>query len=82
MKNQKIKEHMKAFEAQQKQLAAMKKGGKSSRQAVEEMKNRLQNKQNKVNKGKKGSAVMADEGNLIKILSSLVHFPVGKSHHV
>ncbi|CAG9540082.1 unnamed protein product [Cercopithifilaria johnstoni] len=60
MKDQKMREHMKAFESQQKQLAAMKKGGKSSKQAVEEMKNRLQNKQNKVNKGKKGSTAMAD----------------------
>lgn len=62
MKDQKIREHMKAFETQQKQLAAMKKGGKSSKQAVEQIKNRLQIKQNKVSKGKKGSAVMADEG--------------------
>lgn len=64
MKEQKMREHMKAFETQQKQLAAMKKSGKSSKQAVEEMKSRLQNKQNKVNKGKKGSTIMADEGNL------------------
>uniref|UniRef100_A0A1I8EI32 ATP-binding cassette n=2 Tax=Wuchereria bancrofti TaxID=6293 RepID=A0A1I8EI32_WUCBA len=61
MKDQKMREHMKAFETQQKQLAAMKKSGKSSKQAVEEMKNRLQNKQNKVNKSKKGSSVMTDE---------------------
>uniref|UniRef100_A0A915Q5E3 ABC transporter domain-containing protein n=1 Tax=Setaria digitata TaxID=48799 RepID=A0A915Q5E3_9BILA len=68
MKDQKIREHMKAFETQQKQLAAMKKSGKSSKQAVEEMKNRLQNKQNKVNKAKKSSAVMSDKGNLIKLV--------------
>ncbi|VDK69253.1 unnamed protein product [Litomosoides sigmodontis] len=67
MKDQKMKERMKAFENQQKQLAAMKKGGKSSKQAVEEMKNRLQNKQNKVNKGKKGSTVMADEADVASV---------------
>lgn len=64
---------MKAFEAQQKQLAAMKKSGKSSKQAVEEMKNRLQNKQNKVNKSKKNSTAMIDEGNfheMIALISS------------
>ncbi|KAM3728305.1 ATP-binding cassette sub-family F member [Dirofilaria immitis] len=61
MKDQKMREHMKAFETQQKQLTAMKKSGKSSKQAIEEMKNRLQNKQNKVNKGKKGSTAMNDE---------------------
>lgn len=62
MKDQKMREHMKAFEAQQKQLAALKKSGKSSKQATEEIKNRLQTKQNKVTKGKKSSATMGDEG--------------------
>ncbi|VDN34386.1 unnamed protein product [Gongylonema pulchrum] len=61
MKDQKMKERMKAFEAQQKQIAAMKKSGKSSKQATEEMKSRLQQKQDKVNKGKKSSAAMGDE---------------------
>lgn len=61
MKDQKIREHLKAFEAQQKQLAALKKGGKSTKQATEEMKNRIQNKQNKATKGKKGSSAIGDE---------------------
>ncbi|KAL3990375.1 ABC transporter family protein [Acanthocheilonema viteae] len=67
MKDQKMREHMKAFETQQKQLTALKKSGKSSKQAVEEMKNRLQNKQNKINKGKKGSTIMADKADATPI---------------
>uniref|UniRef100_A0A914WRZ6 ABC transporter domain-containing protein n=1 Tax=Plectus sambesii TaxID=2011161 RepID=A0A914WRZ6_9BILA len=58
---QKLKEHQKAYETQQKQLAAMKKSGKSSKQATEDMKKTLQNKQNKQQKGKKTSAAIGDE---------------------
>lgn len=62
MRDQKIREHIKAYENQQKQLAALKKGGKSSKQATEEMKSRMQNKQNKGPKGKRSSATIGDDG--------------------
>ncbi|ETN82309.1 ABC transporter, ATP-binding protein [Necator americanus] len=62
MYEQKMKEHLKAYENQQKQMQALKKGGKSAKQAEEEMKKNMQNKQNKHTKGKKGSASMGDEG--------------------
>ncbi|KAK6753471.1 hypothetical protein RB195_012828 [Necator americanus] len=62
MYEQKMKEHLKAYENQQKQMQALKKGGKSAKQAEEEMKKNMQNKQNKQTKGKKGSASMGDEG--------------------
>ncbi|KHN83428.1 ATP-binding cassette sub-family F member 1 [Toxocara canis] len=61
MRDQKMREHMKAYETQQKQIAALKKSGKSAKQAANEMKSRLQNKQNKGTKGKKGSAAIGDE---------------------
>lgn len=62
MRDQKLREHMKAYETQQKQITALKKSGKSAKQAAEEMKNRLQNKQNKAGKAKKGSSAIGDEG--------------------
>lgn len=59
---QKLKEHAKAYENQQKQLTAMKKGGKSGKQASEELKQRMVAKQSKQQKGKKGSsATIGDE---------------------
>lgn len=58
---QKLREHMKAYENQQRQLAASKKSGKSSAQAAEKVVKGQQIKQNKQNKGKKGSASMGDE---------------------
>ncbi|KAH7693851.1 ATP-binding cassette [Aphelenchoides avenae] len=61
MYDQKTKEYARAFENQQKQLAALKKGGKSGKQATEELKTRMQVKQNKQTKGKKGSSTMGDE---------------------
>ncbi|KAL3072645.1 hypothetical protein niasHS_017619 [Heterodera schachtii] len=63
MYDQKLKEHAKAFENQQKQLTAMKKGGKSGKQATEEMKQRMATKQSKQQRGKKGgsSATIGDE---------------------
>lgn len=62
MYDQKMKEHLRAYENQQKQLTALKKGGKSTKQATEELKNRMASKQNKQTKGKKGSATIGDEG--------------------
>lgn len=61
MYDQKTREYLKAYESQQKQMQALKKGGKSARQAEEELKKNLANKQNKQTKGKKGSASMGDE---------------------
>uniref|UniRef100_A0A915B9J7 ABC transporter domain-containing protein n=1 Tax=Parascaris univalens TaxID=6257 RepID=A0A915B9J7_PARUN len=61
MRDQKLREHMKAYETQQKQITALKKSGKSAKQAAEEMKSRLQNKQNKGGKAKKGSSAIGDE---------------------
>jgi ATP-binding cassette subfamily F protein 1 len=58
---QKLREHAKAYETQQKQLAALKKAGKTKKGAEEEIKSRMQTKQNKQNKGKKGAASMGDE---------------------
>lgn len=60
MRDQKIREHEKAYDTQQKQIAALKKGGKSSKQALEEMKSRIQNKQTKATKGKKTSSTIGD----------------------
>ena len=57
-----MKEHARAVENQQKQLAALKKGGKSTQQAEDDIKTRMAAKQNKQNKGKKGSATIGDEG--------------------
>ena len=57
MYEQQLQEHKKAFENQQKQLAAMKKGGKSSKKAEEEMLNKMKNK----DKNKKGKKRDADE---------------------
>ncbi|EPB68628.1 ABC transporter, ATP-binding protein [Ancylostoma ceylanicum] len=62
MYEQKMKEHIKAYENQQKQMQALKKSGKSAKQAEEELKRNMQNKQNKQTKGKKGSSSMGDEG--------------------
>ncbi|CAD5234587.1 unnamed protein product [Bursaphelenchus xylophilus] len=53
MYEQKLREHNKAFDQQQKQLTALKKGGKSGKQAVEEVKGKIKNKQGKKG-GKKG----------------------------
>jgi hypothetical protein len=64
MYDQKMKEHLRAYENQQKQLTALKKGGKSSKQATEDIKNRMAAKQNKQTKGKKGSSTMGDEGKI------------------
>ncbi|KAI1730346.1 ABC transporter domain-containing protein [Ditylenchus destructor] len=63
MYEQKLKERHRAYEQQQKQLTAMKKGGKSGKQATEEMKTKMTVKENKT-KGKKkgGSATIGDEG--------------------
>lgn len=62
MYDQKMKEHLKAYENQQKQLTSMKKGGKSTKQAEEELKQRMAQKQHKAQKGKqKSSATMGDE---------------------
>uniref|UniRef100_A0AC35FH01 ABC transporter domain-containing protein n=1 Tax=Panagrolaimus sp. PS1159 TaxID=55785 RepID=A0AC35FH01_9BILA len=61
MYDQKMKEHVKAYEQQQKNLTALKKGGKSGKAAEEELKNRAQAKQNKLQKGKKTSAAIGDD---------------------
>ncbi|GMT02803.1 hypothetical protein PENTCL1PPCAC_24977 [Pristionchus entomophagus] len=61
MWEQKVREHLKDFDTQQKQLTALKKvGGKSSKQAEDELKNRAAIKQNKQQKGKKTHG-MGDE---------------------
>ncbi|GMR33223.1 hypothetical protein PMAYCL1PPCAC_03418 [Pristionchus mayeri] len=60
MWDQKRREHDKALQTQEKQRVALKKGGKSSKQAEEELKNRAQIKQNKQQKGKKTHG-MGDE---------------------
>lgn len=62
MYEQKLKEHAKAYDNQQKQLTAMKKSGKSGKQATEELKNKMTVKQNKMQKGKKGPTNIGDEG--------------------
>ena len=62
MFDQKMKEHQRAYELQQKQLFAMKKHGKSAKQATEEIKSKMASKQAKATKGKKGSATIGDEG--------------------
>lgn len=59
---QKLKEHQRAYENQQKQLVNLKKSGKSGKQATEEIKNKLTIKQNKATKGKKGASTMGNEG--------------------
>lgn len=62
MYEQKLREHHKAYDTQQKQLTALKKhGGKSKKQAEEEIKGRMQAKQNKQTKGKKGSSAIGDD---------------------
>ena len=60
MYEQQLQEHKKAFENQQKQLAAMKKGGKSGKKAEEEMLNKMKNK-DKNKKGKKKDNADDDE---------------------
>jgi ATP-binding cassette subfamily F protein 1 len=62
MHDQKVRERNKAFDNQQKQLTALKKSGKSGKQAEDELKGRMQTKQNKQTKGKKGSAAVGDDG--------------------
>ena len=64
MYEQKLREHLKAYENQQKQLHALKKGGKSGKQAEEEIKGRMNVKQQKAGgkKGERGSATIGDEG--------------------
>lgn len=64
MYEQKVKERQRNYENQQKQLTALKKSGKSSKQAVEEMKNRISAKERKggVKKNK-----AQDDGKLIII---------------
>ncbi|MFH4984073.1 hypothetical protein AB6A40_010782, partial [Gnathostoma spinigerum] len=62
MRDQKLKEHAKAYESQQKQLASLKKSGKSSKQATDEIKNRIQAKQSKAGgKAKKGASTMGND---------------------
>uniref|UniRef100_A0A0K0FKC1 ATP-binding cassette sub-family F member 1 n=1 Tax=Strongyloides venezuelensis TaxID=75913 RepID=A0A0K0FKC1_STRVS len=61
MHEQKMREHLKAYEQQQKTLAALKKGGKSKKQANEEIKNKLVQKSNKEKKGKHGISAMGNE---------------------
>uniref|UniRef100_A0A915MSN0 AAA+ ATPase domain-containing protein n=1 Tax=Meloidogyne javanica TaxID=6303 RepID=A0A915MSN0_MELJA len=63
MYEQKLREHLKAYENQQKQLHALKKGGKSGKQAEEEIKGRMNAKQQKAGgkKSERGSATMGDE---------------------
>lgn len=65
MYDQKLREHQKAYDGQQKQLTALKKqAGKTKKQAEDEIKSRMQTKQNKQTKGKKGSAAMGDEDDI------------------
>lgn len=52
MHEQKVREHDKAYDQQQKQLTALKKGGKSGKQAIEEVKGKMKAK---AKKGKKGA---------------------------
>jgi len=63
MYEQQLKERNRKVEIQQKELHALKKGGKSSKQATEELKARMVNKQKKELKSKKqkGSATMGNE---------------------
>uniref|UniRef100_A0A0K0ETJ0 ABC transporter domain-containing protein n=1 Tax=Strongyloides stercoralis TaxID=6248 RepID=A0A0K0ETJ0_STRER len=61
MHEQKMKEHLKAYEQQQKTLTALKKGGKSKKQATEEIKNKMTHKTNKEKKGKHGISAMGNE---------------------
>ena len=64
MYEQKLKEQIKAYETQQKQLQAAKKSGKSAKQAEEDLKSKMAAKQNKQTKPKKGAASMGDESML------------------
>ncbi|KJH46985.1 ABC transporter, ATP-binding protein [Dictyocaulus viviparus] len=64
MYNQKMKEYVKAYENQQKQMQSLKKSGKSAKQAEEELKKNLQNRQNRQGKTKKSSASMGDESDV------------------
>jgi len=61
MFEQKIRENQRAYEIQQKQISAMKKHGKSSKQATEDIKSKMAAKQSKATKGKKGSATIGDD---------------------
>jgi ATP-binding cassette subfamily F protein 1 len=62
MYEQKLREHQKAFDAQEKQIAALKKSGKSTNQAIDIMKGRADSKQNtKQAKKKKGQSTMGNE---------------------
>lgn len=62
MYEQKLKEHRRAYEQQEKNLAALKKGGKSTKQANEDMKNKLDAKAKKGGKKKaQSAAAMGDE---------------------
>ncbi|CAD6198037.1 unnamed protein product [Caenorhabditis auriculariae] len=58
---QKMKELIKAFDQQEKRLKALKKEGKSSKQAEEVLKGQLANKQKKATKGNAASSSMGDE---------------------
>ncbi|CAI5451952.1 unnamed protein product [Caenorhabditis angaria] len=59
---QKLQVHIKAFDQQQKQLKAMKKEGKSSKQAEEQMKTQIANKAKKgAGKQKTTASAMGDE---------------------
>lgn len=62
MHEQKLKEHRRAHEQQEKNLAALKKGGKSAKQANEDMKNKLDAKTKKGGKKKgQSAATIGDE---------------------
>uniref|UniRef100_A0A7E4ZPV1 ATP-binding cassette sub-family F member 1 n=1 Tax=Panagrellus redivivus TaxID=6233 RepID=A0A7E4ZPV1_PANRE len=61
MFDQKMIQHLKNYEQQQKQLRAMKVGGKSAKVAEEELKNRAQIKQKKGQKNKSSAAMGDDE---------------------
>uniref|UniRef100_A0A915M606 ABC transporter domain-containing protein n=1 Tax=Meloidogyne javanica TaxID=6303 RepID=A0A915M606_MELJA len=70
MYEQKLREHLKAYENQQKQLHALKKGGKSGKQAEEEIKGRMNAKQQKGGgkKSERSSATMGDEEYSVKFV--------------
>ncbi|CEF63501.1 ABC transporter-like domain and AAA+ ATPase domain and P-loop containing nucleoside triphosphate hydrolase domain-containing protein [Strongyloides ratti] len=61
MHEQKMREHLKAYEQQQKTLSALKKSGKSKKQASEEIKNKMAHKTNKEKKGKHGISTIGHE---------------------
>lgn len=67
MHEQKVKEHQRAYIQQEKNLAALKKSGKSSKKANEDMKNKIEAKSKKGGKKKgQSSATMGDESSNFK----------------